>query len=82
MIMPEKKGGKGTHGSLSKAGKVRDVSPKWETERRKNKKNVLQKHRKKHSGPLQRNKRLAHLRGDRKQGGLERESGQYYPPLY
>jgi len=79
--MPEKKGGKGTHGSLTKAGKVRSVSPKWDNERRKNKKSLPQRHRKKHSTPLRRNRRLAHLRGDTKQGGLGREAGQYYPPL-
>ena len=88
-----KKGGKGTHGSLSKAGKVRHVSPKnWNDARRANK--VVRKkgsvitvvvtrnHKKKHASPLRRNKRLAHLRGDQKQGGLGREAGQYYPPLF
>ena len=88
-----KKGGRGTHGSLSKAGKVRTVSPKnWDNARKANK--VVRKkgsiitivvtrnHKKKHAGPLKRNKRLAHLRGSPKQGGLGREAGQYYPPLY
>lgn len=39
------KGGRGTHGSLNKAGKVRDQTPK-----------IVKSNLKKHSGPLKKNR--------------------------
>jgi ribosomal protein S30 len=85
-----KKGGKGTHGSLTKAGKVRHNFPKnWETARKadkyikkkdgvKTKVQVIRWHKKKHLGPRIRNKRLAYMRGEEKFGGLGRAVGQQH----
>jgi len=53
-----KSGGRGTHGSTTKAGKMRSQNPMlWNPlERRKTKDGLLHKHKKKHRVPRVRNK--------------------------
>lgn len=87
-----KKGGQGSHGSITKAGKVRHDSPKnWELARkvtkpiRKGKEivgttTVSRNHKRKHNCPRVANKRLAHLRMSVEDGGLGREAGQWSGP--
>jgi ribosomal protein S30 len=67
-----KKGGRGTHGSLSKAGKMREQQPKnWKLNERKTKHNIPQKHIHKHKVP-----RMSNRRKYEKRFGLGRKSGQ------
>jgi hypothetical protein len=88
------KSGKGTHGSLTKAGKVRHNTPLDVDALRKVVKPVKKKgnsagvatitmvmhHKKKHDCPRVAKKRLAHLRMTQSEGGLDRKAGQWYCP--
>ena len=92
-----KRGGQGSHGSLTKAGKMRKQQPLNWGNARKTKKiikgkgreagkvigttDVVNWHKKKHLGPRMRNRRIAHLRMTTKEGGLDRASGQWRGPL-
>jgi ribosomal protein S30 len=87
-----KRGGQGSHGSLTKAGKVRNNTPKCDVAPRKVTKIIrgkdsairteikVRNHRKKHLGPKMANRRLARLRTPTTQGGLGREAGQWRGP--
>lgn len=70
--MKEGKSGKGTHGSLSKAGKMRSQQPKkWNLNERRTKHNIPQRHTRKHKTP-----RMANRRKYEKREKLGRKSGQ------
>jgi len=66
-----KRAGKGCHGSLTKAGKVRGQQPKHWDLGRKDKKGRTWKHYRKHKNP-----RVANRRKFEKQELLRRKSGQ------
>ena len=75
--MPEKsRAGKGSHGSLSKAGKVRSQQPKhWDLNLRRTKGKIPQRHAHKHKIP-----RVSNRRRYEKRELLKRESGQNSVP--
>ena len=90
------KSGKGTHGSLTKAGKVRRNTPINVNNLRKVVKPIKGKgkesgkiqgsvtmimhHKKKHACPRVAKKRLAHLRMTQEEGGLGHNIGQWREP--
>jgi len=57
--MSSRKGGRGTHGSLSKAGKTRDLN---KHDAKKDERGLVTHHNKPHKNPLRRNRRNYHNR--------------------
>jgi len=67
-----KRAGRGSHGSTTKAGKMRMQQPKhWDLSKNLNEKGQAQKHYKKHKSP-----RMAKRRSYEKRVLLKRKSGQ------
>jgi ribosomal protein S30 len=92
-----KRGGQGSHGSLTKAGKMRHQQPLNWSNARKTKKllkgkgreagkvigtsEVMNWHKKKHDNPRLSKRRNAHRRLSEEDGGLGREVGQWKGPI-